>query len=80
MKLRLTAIAIMGWCSVAIAQDDPARTLFTNVHVFDGVNEARIENANVLVEGNLIKSVSTDPIDAAGAEAGDEFVAHQQAR
>ena len=56
MKLRLTAIAIMGWCSVAIAQDDPARALFTNVHVFDGVNEARIENANVLVEGNLIKS------------------------
>jgi hypothetical protein len=25
-----------------------ARTLFTNVHVFDGVNEKRIENANVL--------------------------------
>ena len=71
MKLRLTAIAIMGWCSVAIAQDDPARTLFTNVHVFDGVNEARIENANVLIEGNLIKSVSTDPIDAAGATVID---------
>ena len=61
----------MGWCSVAIAQDDPARTLFTNVHVFDGVNEARIENANVLVEGNLIKSVSTNPIDAAGATVID---------
>ena len=66
-----TAIAIMGWCSVAIAQDDPARTLFTNVHVFDGVSAERIENANVLVEGNLIKSVSTDPIDAAGATVID---------
>jgi imidazolonepropionase-like amidohydrolase len=41
------------------------------VHVFDGVNAKRIENANVLIEGNLIKSVSTDPIDAAGATVID---------
>ena len=67
MKILATAIAFMGWCSVAIAQDDPARTLFTNVHVFDGVSAERIENGNVLVEGNLIKSVSTDPIDTANA-------------
>ncbi|MEO9780017.1 MAG: amidohydrolase family protein [Sedimentitalea sp.] len=31
------------------------------------MNEARIENASVLVEGNLIKMVSTDDIDAKGA-------------
>ena len=43
------------------------KTLFTNVHIFDGVNEKRIENANVLVEGNLIKQISTDPIMADGA-------------
>jgi len=49
MRLLSTAIALMGWCSVAVAQDDPARTLFTNVHVFDGVSAERIENANVLV-------------------------------
>jgi imidazolonepropionase-like amidohydrolase len=55
------------------AQDDTARKqiLFTNVHVFDGVNEQRIENANVLVEGNLIRTVSTDAIDAAEAEVID---------
>jgi imidazolonepropionase-like amidohydrolase len=41
------------------------------VHVFDGVSEARIENANVLVEGNLIKAVSTDPIEAEGATVID---------
>lgn len=46
-------------------------TLFTNVHVFDGVNEARIENANVLVEGNLIKTVSTDAIEAGDAAVID---------
>jgi len=43
------------------------RVLFTNVHVFDGVNEARIENADVLVEGNLIKAVSKSKIAADGA-------------
>ncbi len=47
----------------AVAQEDaPAATLFTNVHVFDGVSETRIENANVLIEGNLIKTVSTEAI------------------
>jgi imidazolonepropionase-like amidohydrolase len=43
------------------------QTLFTNVHVFDGVNKARIENASVLVEGNKIKSISTDAIDVGDA-------------
>jgi hypothetical protein len=35
------------------------QVLFTNVKVFDGLNEQLIENANVLVEGNLIKQDST---------------------
>ena len=71
MKLLAITVAIIGWCSIAMAQDDPARTLFTNVHVFDGVNAQRIENANVLIEGNVIKTVSTDPIDASGARVID---------
>lgn len=45
----------------------PERTLITNVHIFDGVQEERIENASVLVEGKLIKAVSTAPIAAEGA-------------
>jgi imidazolonepropionase-like amidohydrolase len=52
-------------------ESTPARVLFTNVHVFDGVNEARIENASVLIEGNLIKAVSTEAIEAAGATVID---------
>ena len=52
----------------ALAQDaktaPKAKTLFTNVHVFDGKTENRFMNANVLVEGNMIKAVSTDPIEA----------------
>ena len=45
----------------------PMQTLFTNVHVFDGINEQRIENANVLVSGNLIVEVSSQPLAAANA-------------
>ena len=44
-----------------------AQVLFTNVHVFDGVSEKRVENANVLVEDNLIKQISADTITADGA-------------
>jgi imidazolonepropionase-like amidohydrolase len=51
----------------ASAQDESFPILFTNVHVFDGVNEGRIENANVLVEGNLITAVSAEPLVVANA-------------
>jgi len=45
-------------------EEKPIQVLFTNVHVFDGINEQRLENAYVLVEGNLIKMVSTEEIEA----------------
>jgi len=48
-----------------------ASTLFTNVNVFDGVNEKLIEKANVLVEGNKIKTISTRKIEAGGATVID---------
>jgi len=59
--------------TIAQAQDSeaPPQVLFTNVHVFDGVNENRLDNASVLVEGNLIKTVSTGAIDAPGATVID---------
>ncbi|MEQ8303113.1 MAG: amidohydrolase family protein [Cyclobacteriaceae bacterium] len=62
MKLLATAIAFIGWCSVAIAQDKPKQiTLFTNVQVFDGVSDKRFK-ADVLVEGNIIKQISKEPL------------------
>lgn len=67
MKLLSLAIAITGWCSIAIAQGDPARIIFTNGHIFEGISEKRIENANVFIEGNLIAGVSANPIEASGA-------------
>ena len=62
MKLLATAIAIFGWFSVAIAQDKPKQiTLFTNVQVFDGVSDKRFKS-DVLVEGNIIKQISKEPL------------------
>lgn len=68
----LTAGFALTSLSSAQAQDEaPSQVLFTNVHVFDGVNETRIENAQVLVESNLIKTISTETIDAPNATVID---------
>jgi imidazolonepropionase-like amidohydrolase len=67
----LCALLLAVQVGSAGAQDAAPQTLFTNVHVFDGVNEARIENANVLIEGNLIQTISTDPIETDGATVID---------
>ncbi len=48
-------------------QESPRKVLFTNVNIFDGINNQLMKNASVLVEGNLIKSVSTGTITAADA-------------
>ena len=79
---RMKPLTLLLWAATALlafattlafaAEEKPIpKTLFTNVHVFDGVNEKRIENANVLVEGNLIKQISTKPIAADGATVID---------
>ena len=47
----------MTGAHVAVAQDASGPILFTNVNVFDGVNEALIENANVVVTDNLITAI-----------------------
>ena len=75
MKLLVQAATvglIVGMFSAAaIAQDDVAeKTLITNVQIFDGVNDG-LTAGNVLVEGNLIKQVSADTIDAPGANVID---------
>lgn len=49
------------------------QTLITNVNVFDGKNEKLIKNADVLIEGKLIKRIAKDieaPNDAEVIDAG----------
>lgn len=70
-KIRSFALAsfLVAVALPALAQEaKPAsRLLFTNVNVFDGEHEKMLQNASVLVEGKLIKKVSTTPIDPDGA-------------
>ncbi|SLN51550.1 putative chlorohydrolase/aminohydrolase [Pseudoruegeria aquimaris] len=69
LKKTLALIAFAG--APALAQEAEPQVLITNVHIFDGVNEQRIENASVLIEGNLIKAISTEAIEAPDAEMID---------
>ena len=70
--LRSTAafIALLSASSPALGQDG-APILITNVNVFDGESEQLIENANVVVTGNLITAVSTEPLVVAGGTVID---------
>ena len=61
----------LAFSPLVLAQGEaPSQTLFTNVHIFDGVDEARMAG-NVLVEGNMIKQVSAEAINAPGATVVD---------
>lgn len=51
----------------ARAQSAAPLTLISNVKIFDGVNDALIENGSVLVEGQFIATVSREPIVAPDA-------------
>ncbi len=62
--------ALVLMAAPAIAQDGMP-TLITNVNVFDGKNEALIENANVVITDNLITAISTEELAVAGGTVID---------
>jgi len=49
----------------------PPQILFTNVNIFDGYASTLQEGMSVLVEGNLIKTISSGAIEAPGAKVID---------
>jgi len=62
----LSSIVLMF--NPAFAKDDaPRQVLFTNVKIFDGKSDTLAEGMSVLVEGNLIKKISAEAIDAPDA-------------
>ncbi|WP_269931021.1 metal-dependent hydrolase family protein [Aminobacter sp. HY435] len=61
---RLAAALVLGFCATASADD----ILFENVRIFDGKGAALSAPSNVLVKGNVIATISTNPIEAADAE------------
>ena len=58
-----TAMCLLAVSPALQAQDDENRVMFTNVNIFDGVNDELQEGMNVLIVGNLIEQVSADAID-----------------
>lgn len=71
MLLQRLVLIVLFIAAPSMAQQEDFPILFTNVNVFDGVNEELIENANVFVVGNLIAEVSTEPLAAANAKIID---------
>ena len=63
--------ALLLSAPLAVAQDAPKQTLFTNVNVFDGFGPELQMGMNVLVEDNYIKQVSAEAINAPGATVID---------
>ena len=70
-RMALTLLASIGLTAQVGAQDADGPILFTNVNVFDGVSENLIQDANVVVTGNMITAVSTEPLAVAGARVID---------
>ncbi|TKB46493.1 hypothetical protein FCL40_17735 [Ferrimonas sediminicola] len=64
-------VVAVSFALPAVAQDASGPILFTNVNVFDGVNADLIMNANVVVTGNKITSVSKEPLAVAGGTVID---------
>ena len=65
MRLLATIVACLP--IAGLAQDDPARVLFTDVAVWDGKADDLIPGMNVLVEGNKVARVTADTINAGDA-------------
>ena len=67
------AVGLLAFGPSAVAAQDeaPRQVLFTNVNIFNGVDGDLVENGSVLVEGNLIKTVSAEAISAEGAYVVD---------
>ena len=62
----------VGIATSTVAQSDKSdQVLFTNCNVFDGKADSLASGRNVLVEGNLIKTISSKALDVPDATAID---------
>lgn len=63
-KCTVAAVIATSFVTVAVSATEQVlqQVLFKNVSIFNGVDNKLYKNSNVLVEGNLIKSISTKDI------------------
>jgi hypothetical protein len=61
----ISLLAFLVTTSVVIAaeSESPRQVLFKNVNIFNGTENKIYENHQVLVEGNLIKEISSGEIE-----------------
>ena len=71
ITLKLAALLTCSTFALPAIGQDSALTLYENVRVFDGKSDTLSPASNVLIRGNLIDTISTDPIEAEGAEVID---------
>ena len=69
-KILFLVSLILTCVGYVSAQETPGQYLITNVRIFDGTEEELMEG-HLLVSGNLISQVSTEPISAPGATVID---------
>ncbi|MGY5452615.1 amidohydrolase family protein [Agarivorans sp. MS3-6] len=53
--------------SFSLQAENTSKILFKNVNIFNGTDDKLLENQHVLVEGNLIKTISAEAISSDGA-------------
>ncbi|PVY78441.1 imidazolonepropionase-like amidohydrolase [Tamilnaduibacter salinus] len=58
----LLALGVIVSGPLSAQQKKPASTLFENVRIFNGTDSELSPPSNVLVRGNVIEAISTDPI------------------
>lgn len=67
--IRLAAMVLVFSGNQLYADEPPSQLYITGVDIFDGHDEKLHKNRNVLVEGNLIKKISTGEIDGVSSDA-----------
>ena len=70
MKYLILTLIVIGVFPVAHPNEAPSQIFITNVNVWDGTSETVVKG-DVLIEGNLIKSVGGNMSAPAGAEVVD---------
>lgn len=69
--MRRLFLATVFFAAAGSVNAQDGSILISNVNVFDGVNEELVENANVVITGNLISQISTEDLAVAGGQVID---------
>ena len=67
--LRMAGIVLLFSCQYLSADETQSQIYIKNVDIFDGRNETLKKGHNILVEGNVIKSISAGDVSALDSDA-----------